>query len=417
MTRTDASPVADLLIPAAIVTALLLAFGITQPPMDGGVGNDGAHYLTMADQIRVAARPSAPEPFVYRVGTPLVAAAVHLVFGGSLPAAFLFINVAAAFAGAMLFALWLRRHVSDAVTRHVALAWYVVSPYAATRFTFYYPVLADPLAMCFVIAGLMSLDRLRAEPTVRHAALIATLTFAGCLVRELVVVIAVATQFAMPWRDLRRQVAARVLPVAAAVAALVIVRLVALPEASDYSASATVSYWLHWKTVPQMVLGVLFVFGPAAVLVVLGWRDLARRPEWVVAVAAVGALSWVGGSDTERILQFAAPVVLLLIARRVQRLRLAATAGPFVAVAVLQFLAYRVGLAIGGPLVASPRDVISGVRPLLSALGAHNSFFSFFVSRAWLIAFLAAHAVSAAAILVVSLTSERKCITVKPIDV
>ena len=68
-----------------------------------------------------------------------------------------------------------------------------------------------------------------------------------------------------------------------------------------------------------------FAFGPAALAIVLSarrqaWAFLKVHPHLGVYVALVGILAYVGGTDTERILGWAAPVIFLLVAIAVDHL-------------------------------------------------------------------------------------------------
>lgn len=402
----------------AAIAVSVMVFGATQPRMEGA-GSDGARYLKMATDIRAGLAPSVHEPFVRRVLVPFLAARLSGATGGRVEDAFFWLNIIASVVVSLLFAWWLSTHVADPVTCLAVLIMFLVTPYGPIRFTFFYPILTDPVADLFLVSGLIGMDALRARVTVVRVVAVSVLIFLGCLCREAMFVVAVAAQLALPWRNDVPVWLARVFTLASAGAGMMVAAALVVPSPSDYSLFGDMLYFMKWKELPQMQLALAFVFGPALALLAVQWRcvwlDMVRRPDWVVFIAAFALLSWVGGSDTERILQFGLPAFLMFVALALSRVT---TRSGVAVVIVTQLIAYRVGISMGGPLAASPAAAASaGVQGVLASLGAFESFFSFFLPRPWLITFLVVYMTLLIVIAATrALTSSATCINVKSID-
>lgn len=287
-----------------IVLALSLLF---QKPFtyNGGLGWDGSHYTQLAAQCG-RSRMTANEPFVYRIGAPCLAALLPLPPKTALWA----INIAASILLIFLLETWLRQHVKAAVVPFLigGFAFHWVTP---PRQVWWYPTYIDPLALCAIVAALLLRNRV---------VLFAVACFAGTLVRETTIVVPLAL-FAGAVVRYRRE-GSSLIPGAAGliacVAALGIARLLVTP-ATDYWMADAALYWAYEKALPSFVLAVFIAFGPALVLPAVRpapvMRYLREFPEYAALLIIVLALSWVGGSDTERFLLWASPIVLVLVGR------------------------------------------------------------------------------------------------------
>ena len=388
---TETLAVAGLWVIAACLVATsqpLIAFA-------NGVGFDGQHYYAMASQLLGAHRPEAVAPFAYRVGTPLLASFVSRLTDWPLVAAFRTVNLAASLATTLLLMHWMRRHVSRGPGRWLALIFFLCTPYGPLRFSVFYPVLTDPLATLFIVAGFDVTDWVRDRPMVSRAAWLAGLVILGVLVREVALVVALAF-VVTPFERSESLWVGRWIPLAGGLLALLLVRAWPVEVPSSYSFWDGVQYWMRWKTPAQMTLAPLLVFGPLLTLPLYFWRTtaglLAERPDWLAAVMCVGVLAWIGGSDTERILVFASPVIWLLIADALNRIEPAQVRWLALAV-ILELLSLRIFVAIDGRSFTTPG---------LSWLSKYDSFWSFSVTRAELRT-LAAWYAGAAVVLLTSL--------------
>jgi hypothetical protein len=336
----------------AIVVALLGAvFALTQPLVLPPKAHDGTYYLLIAQQLQAGLRPETIAPFVLRVGTSWLAASLVNLTGVTVMHAFFTINIAASVVTVLLFALWLRDHVFDAVTRVTLVAFFLVAPYSPFRFTFYYPQLTDPFAMLFLMIGLLVLDRLSRHVDAVGAVALTLIVAIGCVFRELVAVLAVAAFFVRPWTRRLPQSLWRVVPLAG-VLPLFAIQSWVIVRPSPYSIASTVERWLAGKGAAMMVVAFLFVFGPLSILLLQHWRTTWRaaiaRPDLVVFAVAFIAAGWLGASDTERIFQFAVPVVLMLIGTSLAGTRRGGARDVFAVIVAMQLLGYRVFVPIDG---------------------------------------------------------------------
>lgn len=335
----------------AVMAVLGVAFAATQQRVIPERAHDGNYYLLIADQIQRGQHPETIEPFVTRVGTPWLAAAVAGATGLSIPSAFFVINIVGGALGAMLFAVWLRAHVADAVTRVTLVVFYLISPYSPFRWTFYYPTLTDPPAMVFVILGLIALDRMARKLDAPGAIALTVIVAVGCAFRELVVALAIAALLLRPWMARPSQWIWRVAPLIGG-STLIVLRSWIAAAPSSYSMASAVTQWLVWKSALMVVVAACFAFGPLRVLLLqywrVTWRFAVERPDVIALAGIFFAGGWLSASDTERIFEFAVPVVLMLIGRTLAGFRLAGVRQAFVVIVVLQLLCYRAMLPIAG---------------------------------------------------------------------
>ena len=110
-------------------------------------------------------------------------------------------------------------------------------------------------------------------------------------------------------------------PLASCAAAIVFThRIVAVDAGERASMLQAAAQWLH-KAPDSYVMGWLTAFGPVLALVVFDWKRALRllvEHEWLGAfLAGCLAVSFIGGSDTERFAFWSLPVVYLLVSRAI----------------------------------------------------------------------------------------------------
>ena len=397
---------ACLLALSFVLVTLLGARFQPQITKDGGKGWEGIDYFAMADQMARGVRPvTAAAPIVYRVGTPALAALVHRAGGdgGDLFGAFRAVNLAANACSLALLTAWLRRFVNDwRVRTALGLSW-LWQWDAPTRWLWFYPAHVDPWLWVFLLGGLLAAEDYRRAPTPGRLVVLTVLGAVGALFREVVIVVPLAVLFSD--NPLRRDDATAAgggrwrvhpprpglaLPLAASLGAFLVLRLGGgvRPE-GDYTFAGTALHWLHAKRPWIYVHGWLAAFGPAVLALTLaGWRQtasfLARRQDLAVYLVAFAVLGQVGGTDTERLLYWAMPVVFVLAGRALASRRAAVFGSPVLltALVVVQVITTR---AFFWPIPDYPDLGLSphGI-PLLTPLGARVPFldlFSFFAGR------------------------------------
>jgi len=307
------------------VNALAMAF---QQPItwnDGWGFDDGIFYQQVADQFAHGRPIVGQAPFVYRIGTPVLAA---VLAPGNLMLGFKLCNVLANLAATVLMVIWLRRHVPSPALRVGLVALFLTHWLGPVRSVWFYPAISDPWLFAFLFGGLILIDRYRASGSRRDLLLLAALSFVGSAFREVVLVVALALPFAhgplLPWRGvpafLRQLRPLTFLPLAAGLLGLLLVRRYVAQE-NDYAFAATALGWLYAKPPATLLLGVFNAFGPLLFLIVWNWRGawrhLTMNQHLLVYLAAMVMLAWMGGMDNERLMYWCMPVVYLLLARAV----------------------------------------------------------------------------------------------------
>jgi hypothetical protein len=314
-----------------------------------GQGWDGAVYYRVAEQIAAGSRPHAAAPFVYRLGTPFLAASIS---PQDLLPGFLYANVIGAGLVTLLMALWLRRHLETWIMRLLVILLFLAQWQGPVRFIYFYPTTADVWPLAFVLAGLIILDEIRTKLTLCRLAPLCLLCLGGTLFREIVALVGLAAIFSRnPVRfDGTWQIAwpspLLFLPLGCALLGIALSHWMASNDfSSGYSFLREAGYWLYNQPLSMYVHAWLLAYGPVLFLLIFGWRDAVRflceRQYQLAYLAGVAGLAWIGGADTERFALWAAPVILVLCGRVMERSAALHSAGPIAALAISQVIATR----------------------------------------------------------------------------
>jgi hypothetical protein len=283
---------------------------------------DADEYYALAEQLAAGQPVTASAPYVYRVLTPWLVAKccpTHIQRG------FLIVNVIAGALAAVVLALWLRRFVSDWRVRVLVTAAYIWEWHGPVRLPYYSPAYVDALLLMFLPLGLIFVERTAERFNGLNVAALIAITGLGVLAREMMLLVPIS---ALLHRGLwaRTRGAGRVValggPIAAAAAATWIAHRGTDPRVA-YSFLAAVGFQLTHKPLFSLVLSWFMTFGPVIAVVLYDWRDavafLRRHQNLAAYLVLCAVLSYVGGTDTERLLSWAAPVVYVLIARAIER--------------------------------------------------------------------------------------------------
>lgn len=323
---------------------------------------DGDEYYFMTEQIAAGQVPHVGAPYVYRLATPWLVARVwppdRIVTG------FRTINIAAAAATTLLLLVWLRRFVAQRWARLIVVALFIIEWHGPVRFVFYYPVYVDPLAFPCLIGGLILIDELRAKDREARGVLVWSLTalcVVGVLVREVMVVIPLALLCVdnpvgarAGWIAWARRFDPRLLiPAVVSGGVIELTHLVTQPRVA-FSFLGTAALRLRTKPAFTWVLAWFITFGPILLLTFYDWRrvwrTLADRQDLAAYLVLFAVLAYIGGSDTERFVFWAMPVVYLLIAQALVAHRRALDSTYLAAVLVVaQLVSARVLWSIPSP--------------------------------------------------------------------
>ncbi len=333
-------------------------------------GYDGMFYVNMGQQLVQGEPVTGPIPWIYRVGTPFLAALLTPITRDLL-VSFKWVNVGASLLTTVLLWLYLRRHVDKVYARLVVMFLYLTQWHAPVRFAYFYPTSIDFWLMVFVLAALLLSDEIRGGRTAKTPrtpredkereektraelnhrdtesaekievestreqfvliGLLSVVIFVGVLFREVVAVFGVTALFihnpivfaTNPTfiQRLKLPHPLYFLPlVGAAAGVLVSHALVTVNQTGyPYTFDGTVYLWLYDKRLMPYLLAWFVAFGPMLVLVLYNWRRsmawLAQRQDVVVFVLALVVLAWVGGTDTERFLYWGMPIFYVLLGK------------------------------------------------------------------------------------------------------
>ena len=306
---------------------------------NGGKAWEGEFYYDMAEQCTRENRRLASEaPYIYRVGTPFLASRLHRgLFPDDLFLCFKIVNATANALTLVLLIGWLRRFVGDWRIRVALSLMFLLQWDTPTRWLYFFPAHTDPWMWVFQLAGLLAVERYREQPCPGRMLLVAALGAVGVAFREVVLVVPAAFLFVRnpvrglaargwvaAWRDVPRNAWRDALPFAVGVAALLAVRAV-VRQVGDYSFAVTAAHFLYDKPWLVYLQSVFLAFGPVVWFPILYWRQarafLAGRQYLAAYLAAFALLGFIGGTDTERLLYWAMPVVYVLVGRTLEEQR------------------------------------------------------------------------------------------------
>lgn len=322
--------------------------------LNSGKGWDGEAYYSVADQFSRGQLPHGEAPFLYRMGTPFLAS---LVKAERLLDSFLLVNLLANVGAVFLLLAFFRMYLKDWRIRTMLLMLFMFQWHGPVRSVFFCPAQVDPLFLILLIASLLLLTKLKSEHSRGLIVHLGLLMLIGAVVREAILLVAVAVIFIgnpidddlFHWKSLRAKIVSvkytLYLPLLAGICGLILTHLLATPT-NKYSFLRTAVFWAYCKSLASYILAWFIAFGP--ILAVLLYdikgccRFLMQEQHLFIIVLGYAFLAWVGGSDTERILYWAMPVVYMLIGRTIERRRECLASIPLsLTILVLQVVSQR----------------------------------------------------------------------------
>ena len=314
------------------------------------------------------------------------------------------INVTAALLATWLLIVWLRRFVESRAIRLLVVALFLAEWHGPTRFVYFYPMYVDPPFIVFLLGGLMLIDSSHGRAPERISPLLTLICVLGTLCRESMILIPLTfivahnplTAGPRKWRW-RRDLPAVAAPLVAWLLALTFAHAVVTPK-SPYSAIEAALTVSKKKPVFTWALAWFFTFGPGVVAEICADAKRARQflrdsPHLAFYLIACGVLGFIGGTDTERVLFWARPVVYVLAARAAEQHWNVLTNGLLLTVLGLaQMISERILWDIPNVLTSPTafRDVGSLRASLYTALNRtivmddyYWNLWSFFGSRPW----------------------------------
>ena len=310
-----------------VIVNLLGYFFQAQISSNGGKGFDGCRYYTMAEQISADSFPLREyAPFVYRIGTPFLAS----LFGADLILGFKLVNIGFNVLSVLLLLYWFRLFLRDWRVRTAMLVLFMTHWLSPVRFVHFSPVYADPAFFVFLTGGLIVLHKLAADQSRKNVAVLSLICFFGVLFRQETIFLAFAA-LAIDKPGFRKipgqstfvrmpqlRLGVPLLTAAAGIA----VGLMLGERTNAYYFPVIAVLWAWNKPLLSYVLAWFTSFGVLLALLLYDlrrtWGFLTSNRPLAVCLFLVAAVGWIGGTDTERILYWAAPGVYLLFGKAIE---------------------------------------------------------------------------------------------------
>jgi hypothetical protein len=320
----------------AVATALMIFYYIeVQPPLTfrSGTGWDGAFYMQMAEQFVNGESIMSGKPFVFRIGTPALAALVtSLDWVDSVYQGFVVVNTVFSFLNTMLV-YWLIAILTNRIFGIAGGLLYILHWSSAPRFVVFAPIGTDQGSLFFLYISLIALLVLRSRPRSLLAVLSITVGL-GIMFRETVLIALVillldrmdlqkakAVIQEGAWRAFLGPLLSLWPPFLAALLAVLFVRMTVSIDPDHgmttytFARSALLHFWINS---PQFfVYAMLTSFGLALVFPLLRYREvwqyLKSEPVVSYALALLVIAAYIGGLDIERYLNWGFPIYLVII--------------------------------------------------------------------------------------------------------
>lgn len=373
-----------------------------------GQGMDGVEYFNMADAIANGQTPTARAPFVYRIGTPLL---VATFFPYDLMKGFQYINI---ISGSLIpFALlfWISLYYRQRILRLLPVLLFSLTWHSPLRLSWYYPVHSDPLAVLLLVILLIMMYHLfsndnNLKKKTKLMILFAITTILGVLVREICLVPALlyllaniqiskrdstheyntqkfkeknSSNFIQNYKNFFRQFRRYLpniqifnklsfIPVILGIVTIFTIKLF-VESTVSYSFAGAAFSWIYRKSVLMYVHAWLIAFGPILFIIFIKYRTaiqfLKENKLSAYYLLIIAFMGLAGGSDTERIVFWAMPVVYLMIVRIIsENVKLFSSKLIIAILGVAQIINMRVFWAIPD----YPNEY-SSINPVLTPIG------------------------------------------------
>lgn len=309
----------------AVASIFALWAGLAQAPTSS-VTWDAVQYYLVASQLAAGQVPAAEAPYVYRLGLPWLVAQ----FWPADPArGFFLINLGCGLAIAALLSVWLRSGVERWPVRLALVALFAGAWHAPIRYVHFNGGYVDPPFLVLVLVGLLMLQATWNAAKPSQVAAFTALVAVGAFIRETMLMLpAAAMLLGNPLQAplavgeaLRRMRWFLLVPIAAGVVVIAITHAMVVADTTR-SFFAAALQWIR-KPPTSYALAWFTAYGPVLALLAFDWRqvaaDLRERQHLAGFLLLCAVLGYFGGSDTERFVFWAMPVVYLLIGRSFER--------------------------------------------------------------------------------------------------
>lgn len=316
----------EILGAAIIVLAVMLfAFTVEKPlSIAEGTKFDASAYYDLAQKFSLHQEIVGGAPFVYRLGTPFL---VSLFFPGNLYWGFMVINITSAVISIFILLFWLRLYLNNTFIRLLLVGLFASHWLGVLRITLFSPVHVESIALVFNLLGFIIIFHLQRRPdNLRLVLAFCMITFIGVIFRESVILLSLVYLTLMVYGhnilseiragvESQRRLLLSAAPFFSGVLAIFLTRIIAVPDGS-FSMVAAIIVWMYEKPLPSYIQSYFTTYGPMlAVLapsigVIKGFLVREKFNSYYLVLMCV--LAWGIGSDTDRFLYWAMPVVYVL---------------------------------------------------------------------------------------------------------
>jgi len=319
-----------IIIIVVFIVVNLLSTAFQQPlSYHEGKGWDGVSYYGVAEQLSQGQLPEEQAPFVYRIGTPFLAA---LFFKHNLLLGFKVVNIIASIVAVALFVVWLRLYISNWKIRTLLVILFITQWHAPMRYAYFMPVETHSWLFVFLLAGLIVIHKAKTRRTPIVICTLCLITLVGVFFRETAILVPIALLFAAnPFkyencslssvRIGKRPPLIFFIPLLLGIIGIATVHLIA-SQTNDYSYMTEAARWAYNKPLLTYVLAWFIAFGPITIVLVYDWRRaltfLGDHQFQLLDLILIAVLAWIGGGDTEKFVYWSMPVIYLLIGRALE---------------------------------------------------------------------------------------------------
>lgn len=310
---------------ALCVMLAMLAFQDRMTVLEG-IGWDIESYVAIVRQFDAGEQLHHAAPFVYRFGTGFLASLIPI---RDIFVRYLIIDIAANLITIASFIWWLRVQGVSPFGAVGACALLLLTWHSPIRSVFYASQTPDALFLTVVVLSLCLMHKLRSsqDPKAADLILFSALIMAGTCVRETTLLLGSAALFIhnpvklhteSKYLAFQSPRAWQFVPFLVGLSTFVIIRL-QIEQNNDYDFANAALMWLYNKPFVMYLQGLLLSFGPVLLLLVFFWSTtrklLAGQQHLSYLLFLFFAAAWFGGTDTERIAYWAAPIVYMLLIR------------------------------------------------------------------------------------------------------
>ncbi|MDQ3021652.1 MAG: hypothetical protein M3R36_13945 [Bacteroidota bacterium] len=329
--------------------------------VNGGKDVEGMHYFETSEKFSKDIEVTGSAPYIYRLGTPYL---VSLLDKNNILQSFFIINLTANFISCLLLFWFLKLSIKSFAVIFTIVALYLTHWFCNTRFIYYSSVIPDPCGLVFFLLGLILLQRLKRNESGMDIFLLTVTSFTGVLFSEIMILIPTALIFIKNPVNRKHpffinpgklyKFGLIFIPLLACISGFVLVHIILMNNFPDFSYLMSTAKLFYKKTLLNYLRSVFIVFGPVIVLLLFFYRQvinyLKENQHILIISISFCVMSFVGG-NTERILLWFFPVMLLLLGLIIEKNLSLIERTPILLTLILsQSISNRIFLTTGQPI-------------------------------------------------------------------